>query len=129
MTQEKSSDGDRGQLPYIVAVAVVGGIGTIVMLLAVGARAGWSVALGAGIAVLNLIVLTRMVKVFLSPQRPSRGWMGLGFIKVALLAAAMYLPPKAGFADLLWMLLGFGALPLGILLGQMFFVDPATREN
>jgi hypothetical protein len=99
------------------------------MVFAVGARAGWSVALGAGIAVLNLVVLTRMVKVFLSPQRPSRGWMGLGFIKVALLAAAMYLPPKAGFADLVWMLLGFGALPLGILLGQMFFVAPATREN
>ena len=81
-------------------------------------RAAFSVFCGAAIASLNLWVLSRSVSNLLSGQ--SSGWAAAAAFKFVALLALVYLLLQSGAVGTIGLAVGFGALPLGILLAGVF---------
>jgi len=102
------------------AVSVVGVVGTIASGWLGGAKVARSVAIGAAIAVGNLWVLAQMVRGFLSRKGAVAPWTLIAVLKFVVLFGAMYVLVKARVLDLLPCAFGFGALPVGIVVGELF---------
>lgn len=118
----------------LIGVAVIGaifGIGSIYMR---DARITASVFIGAGLALGNLWVLAKIVKSMMPEEESSdgapgdeglrhgdgkgaaSGWGILAVIKILALFGGAFVLWKSGVALPLPTLLGYGALPLGIVL-------------
>jgi hypothetical protein len=124
-----SSDEATSMKPVFIAVAVVGLLGSLAALYWVGRGAAISVAYGATLASINLAFLGRMVRAFLSQQGASAPWILGAFVKLAVLLLAMYLPVREGILELLPFMCGFGALPVGIVCGQLFSAPSSSKVN
>lgn len=121
---------DDGGLSVIVkSVAVVGVLDAVAVGYFAGRGAGASAAFGATLGLANLLVLGRMVRAFLGRGGASMPWVVAALTKLAVLLLAMYLPVRAGLVQVLPFVIGFGALPLGIVLGQLLTVPPTSKEN
>ncbi len=110
-----------------VALASVVGVGALLAgagAAIFGRRSGFSVAAGAGLAAANLWALARVVASLLRDEggRPAGGPGAWGLIAplktVGLLVAAWLLLSYRVVAPLP-MLVGFGALPIGIAIGAL----------
>ena len=114
-----------------LAAAYVGVAGSGLLLSGVGtwargAGTGLSIALGVGLALTNLWALERVVHLYL---RSDRGrWAALGLSKAAVLFVAVAFLVKSGAVDLLPLVLGFGALPLGVVIAGLWPVPRASEE-
>lgn len=97
-----------------MAVALVGLVAAIVAFVGVSGHWGSSVAVGAGIATVNLYVLARTVQNLLGGGR--RAWVVLALLKFAALFGITYLMIRSGVVAPLGLAVGFGSLPFGILL-------------
>jgi hypothetical protein len=92
---------------------------------AFGARGGFSVAAGAGLATANLWALARVVTSLLpeggdAAAAQSRGaWALVALLKTIGLLGAAWLLLRFRVASPLPMLVGFGALPIGIAIGSL----------
>lgn len=91
-----------------------------------GSRAVGAVALGVVLAVSNLWVLERFVRVYL--QSEGGRWAGIALLKAAVLFGLVALLVKSGAVDVLPLTLGFGALPLGVVVAGLW-PTPRTREE
>jgi hypothetical protein len=80
-----------------------------------GAR---SVALGAAIGGLNLWVLARSVRAFLT-QQGAFPWGIFVMLKLLVISGGLYLLFQAALVQGLPLMLGLGALPIGILVAQL----------
>jgi hypothetical protein len=129
MSKEKARKNGSGLRAYIVTVLAIGVLEAVAALFIIGWRAGLSVGIGASIAAANLVLLGHLVRAFLDPTRLRRRWVGLSVLKLAVLACAMYLPVKTGLAQVLPLMIGFGALPVGIVVAQLFAVDADQGES
>lgn len=129
MSEEKARNKRSGLRAYIVTVLAIGLLEALAALFVAGWRAGFSIVIGAAIAAANLVLLGHLVRAFLDPVRPRRRWVGLSVLKLAVLACAMYLPVKTGLAQVLPLMIGFGALPVGIVVAQLFAADADQGES
>lgn len=111
------------------AVALVGVAGTLVAALLGGAAAARSVAIGAAVAGANLWVITLVVRGMLGGKKSRVPWPLLAVLKMAVLFGGLYLLLKSGWVDLLPLLAGYGALPLGIVAGQVGAPRPVEEES
>lgn len=120
---------DRTMAIIIRTVGVLGVSAAVAVGYFAGRGAGASAAYGATLGIANLVLLGRMVRSFLGRGGASTSWVAAAMTKLAVLVLAMYLPVRAGLVQVLPFVIGFGALPLGIALGQLLSVPPKSREN
>jgi hypothetical protein len=129
-TADRSPGLDPRTRAAIVGVAAMGG------LFALGAGAGWglragvSVGVGALIAVLNLYGLARIVGALLGTRAegdPGSGiWGVLAVVKIVGLFGGVWLLLGAHFVEPIGLIVGWGALPVGVTLAT-FFSDKTDR--
>ncbi|HLK35802.1 MAG TPA: hypothetical protein VKU41_03545 [Polyangiaceae bacterium] len=117
----------------IRTVALSGAVLALGALAFFGAREGFSAAVGAALATVNLWALARVVAELLPPA-PAAGsasappapaakaagpWTLVGLLKMLGLLAIAWLLMRHGVVAPLAMLIGFGALPIGIAIGSI----------
>ncbi len=100
------------------AVAAIGVVLSIGAWSFFGARVGGSVLAGAIVASLNLAVLARSVARLLAGA--SAKWGFLAFLKFIALLALTFVLVDRNWVDALGLAVGFGALPLGVVVGSLF---------
>jgi len=128
-TTDPPKSDDHGMSTVIKAVAVVGVLDAVAVGYFAGRGAGASAAYGATLGLVNLLFLGRMVRAFLIGKGTSISWVIAALTKLAVLLLAMYVPFRAGLVQVLPFVIGFGALPLGIVLGQLLIAPPKSKEN
>jgi hypothetical protein len=89
-----------------------------------GPRSSAGVALGVVLAVSNLWVLERLVRVYL--QSEGGRWALMALVKSTALFATVGLLVKTGAIDVLPLIAGFGALPVGVVLAGLW---PTARPR
>jgi hypothetical protein len=123
MTSEPKST--QAWRPVLVRVL---GVALVVPLLALplyGLAFAASVAVGSALAVGNFWLIARGVQQLLSGEG-SGGFKGLFVVKFSVAVVGLYLLFERGFVQGLPLLLGLLALPVGIVISQIF---PATRRG
>jgi hypothetical protein len=107
------------------AVVITGAVLALFALAFAGAGAALSVAAGAGLAAGNLWLLARIVTALLPDDAPGAeaqsraGWALVAVLKMFGLLALAWLLMRHGIVSPLPMLVGFGALPIGIAIGSL----------
>jgi hypothetical protein len=104
----------RAHLTVAAAGALLG-LGGVAFF---GFHAGASVLVGATVASVNLLVLARTVQKMV--QGAGASWAGVAFLKFLVLMAVTYVLIESGLVLPLGLAVGFGALPLGILVAGTF---------
>jgi hypothetical protein len=100
-----------------------------------GVQAGLSVALGGALAAGNLWILARIVSELLptdsaGAEAQSRGgWALVAVLKILGLLAVAWLLMRHAIVAPLPMLVGFGALPIGIAIGSLVSDRSAPGES
>lgn len=102
-----------------------GAVGVFGLLLSLGSiavvddwRDTWSVAAGACIAFSNFWMTAYLVRGFVEPAGVRLPWTLIAVVKLILVLGVVYVLLQRGILSLLPMVVGFGALPLGIVFGQ-----------
>jgi hypothetical protein len=119
----------------IRAVAITGATLALCALAFAGVGAAVSVAAGAGLAAGNLWLLARIVTSLLPDDRPGAeaqsraGWALVAVLKMFGLLALAWLLMRHGIVSPLPMLVGFGALPIGIAIGSLVSDRRPPPEN
>jgi ATP synthase I chain len=109
----------------LTAVALCGAPLSLGAWAVLGPRAAFSVAIGAAIAVGNLWALARIVTALLAGNGdhalPSTAgaWSLLALLKMFGLFAVVWLLMRWAAVSPMAMLVGFGALPIGIAIGSL----------
>jgi len=109
----------------IRAVAIAGAALALFALAFAGVGAAVSVATGAALAAGNLWLLARIVTALLPDDRAGAeaqsraGWALVAVLKMLGLLALAWLLMRHGMVSPLPMLIGFGALPIGIAIGSL----------
>jgi hypothetical protein len=103
----------------LLAVATIGIVAAAAALAVFGRNRGLGVAIGAALATANLWAFARIGAAVL--RRPGAGvpWALLAPIKLGLLFAAVVAVLKADLAGPIDFLVGYLALPVGIVLAQL----------
>jgi hypothetical protein len=110
------------------AVALVGVIAAVIAGVVAGPRALVGVGLGSAIAVLNLWAVTRITRAFFN-RGQGLPWGLVAVAKFSLLFGLVVLLVRLGVADILSLVIGYGALPFGIAAAQLFGTAPARRQG
>ena len=125
---------EQGTDPLLRATLVaVGSCGLVIVATALGVfgvRTALSVGLGAAAALLNLWLVARVVTAMM--QGGGTGWLAVGGAKLAVLLGGLYLLHRLGWIELLALVAGYGALPLGIVIAGLRPTEPvrvATRRS
>jgi hypothetical protein len=109
----------------LATVFVAGSTLALLALAFAGLRVGLSVLVGAGLAAGNLWLLARIVVELLPSDRAGAeaqsrgGWAVVALLKMFGLVALAWLLMRHGIVSPLPMLIGFGALPIGIAIGSL----------
>jgi hypothetical protein len=109
----------------IIAVSVVAVGLTTAALLLFGPGVARSVAIGGLIAALNLWALARIIAAPLPKGRAAAraqsraGWTLVAVLKVLGLVGVVWLLMRHGLADPIPLVVGFGSLPIGIVIGSL----------
>ena len=132
-----------------VAAAVLGAVLTLGALAFFGTRTGLSVAIGAIIAVANLVMMSAIVRAMLRPvdaevdasadekekedaekvdpvdhaaegKRGGAAWGVFGLLKIVVLFGGIYVLLTKGMVDPMPLVVGYGVLPLGIAASSAF---------
>ncbi len=119
MSDIEKNEPQTGVRRAILAVSMVGLVGTVTSIWLGGASTARSVAIGAAIAVGNLWLLAQMVRGFLGRSGAAAPWSVIAVLKFVALFGAMYVLVKARVVSLLPCVFGFGALPIGIVLAEV----------
>jgi hypothetical protein len=128
MTKPTANPDDSALGRTLWAVAVVGCTATVVAAVIAGPRPMLSVALGAAVAFTNLWVIARLVRSFLSGGARAP-WGFVAATKFVLVVGGLWLLLRAGVVDLLPLVIGYGALPLGIFASQLGASAPARERG
>jgi hypothetical protein len=113
-------------------VAIAGAVLAVCALAVADARSAFSVAAGGAIATANLWILARIVHALLpssaeGARAQSRAAWGLvAALKMVGLIGVVWLLMRHGVVAPVAMMLGFGALPIGIAIGSL--VSDRTAE-
>ena len=116
-----------GTLSAALAVGLVGVVFTLIAPYALGPGTRVGVALGALIAVLNLLALGYIVRGVVRGNGMS--WGVIGALKLGALLFVAFIVLKNHWASVLSLAMGFAAMPFGIALSQLGRTSPARRES
>jgi hypothetical protein len=123
----KTVERDASLSAAYVSVAASGAVLLVGAGVWLGARTMAAVGLGVVLAVSNLWTIERLVRVYLDSERGR--WALIAIAKAALLFGLVALLVKSGAVDVLPLVIGFGALPLGITVGTVIPIPRAHRES
>ena len=121
------TDEDHSLRAALWAVALSGAVLTLAAPFLLGKGGVVGVALGSLIAALNLWALTRVVRALMNGA--GLPWVLLGGAKLVALLALVALILKLEIAGLIPLAIGYGALPIGIVLSQLGSGRAATRQQ
>jgi hypothetical protein len=110
------------------SVALTGVVLAVLSGMVGGGRALLSTAVGGAIATLNLWALIRLVRVLFNNQGPKLPWTLALTAKFAVLLGAVFWLIRTELVDVLPLLAGFVALPVGIVAAQLRSAQPAREE-
>jgi hypothetical protein len=127
MKTTKSAERDPSLSAAYVCVAASGVMLLIGSAICFGQRPLAGVALGVVLAVSNLWVLERVVRVYLEAERGR--WAAMALVKSTALFATVGLLVKTGAIDVLPLVAGFGALPVGVVLAGLWPVARPREER
>jgi hypothetical protein len=127
MKTTKTVERDPSLSAAYVCVAASGVMLLIGAAVCFGSRASAGVALGVVLAVCNLWVLERVVRVYLEAERGR--WAAMALVKSTALFATVGLLVKTGAIDVLPLVAGFGALPVGVVLAGLWPVARPREER
>jgi len=88
-----------------------------------------SVAVGAALALLNLWMTAYLVRGFIAPSGIRLPWPLIATLKLVLVFGGIYALLQREFLSLLPLMVGLGALPLGIVFGQTRPRTPGAKEE
>ena len=111
------------------SVAVVGAVLTVMVPWATGSGSRVSIAVGALLAVFNLWAVSRMVRAFLEPAGTRSPWISLAMLKFGVLFLGVLFLVRGGYAQILPLVIGYGALPLGIVISTLKSAPLARGEG
>jgi hypothetical protein len=109
----------------LAGVAIAGAVLAVCALAVVDVRSAYSVAAGGALATANLWVLARIVHALLprsaeGARAQSRaGWALVAALKMVGLVGVLWLLIRHGLVAPLSMMVGIGALPIGIAIGSL----------
>jgi hypothetical protein len=106
----------------VTAMVVVGSLGTLMAVTAAftwGARMAFSVGAGAAIATSNLYVLSRIVLAMVRGGAGAGAWSVIALTKMLFLFGGIWLLMTRGLVDAMGLVVGYGALPIGIAIGSI----------
>jgi hypothetical protein len=103
----------------LFTVAAVGAIAALCALIAVDRTRGAGVAVGAVLATANLWVFARIGSAVMRRPGEGLGWVLIAPLKLGLLFAAVVALLKSQLASPIDFLIGYLALPIGIVLAQL----------
>jgi len=110
--------GEAGLRTSFMAVAACGAALALAALALFGRKAALSAGVGAGVAEVNLWTLARIVSGLLRERRAGL-WASVAFVKMFALFAVVGLLMRYADVAPLAMIVGFGALPMGIAIGAL----------
>jgi hypothetical protein len=113
----------------VFAVAAIGLVVALGALVVASVQAGIGVAVGATTATLNLWAFTRLGTAFLSRRGVRASWGILAGLKLILLFGAVSVILKMEIADPVSFLIGYLALPVGIVASQLLGLQPDFEES
>lgn len=124
MSETGSEDAPNKKDPQLKAavkiVAITALVLTVGTLVFTDARAAIGVFLGGALATANLVLFIRLGDAFLDQKGPRAPWALVGFLKLLALFGAVYLILRRGDVSALALVVGYGALPVGITLSSLF---------
>ena len=118
---------DNGLTHLVWPVVAVGAVLTALSPFVVGVENLRGVAIGGALAALNLAAIALVVRGVLRGALLS--WGSLAGVKFAVLLFVTWIVLKNHWAGVLPLALGYAALPLGIVVGQLTRTSPAGREG
>jgi len=113
----------------VFAVGIIGVLAAIGAWFFVGSSAAIGVAVGASTATLNLWAFTRIGTAFLSRRGVRASWGLLAGFKLLALFGTVALVLRTGTADPVSFLIGYLALPVGIVASQLLGLQPDFEEH
>jgi hypothetical protein len=111
-----------------VGTAVCGAALALGTAALVGARAGFSAAIGTAVAEANLWALAQIVSALLQGQHAG-AWGVVAPLKMFALVAVVGVMMRYTAIAPLFMVVGFGALPMGIAIGSLMSDRSAPSED
>lgn len=125
MTDKKDDAApDKTLQAAVRTVAATAGVVTIGAMIIAGLRFGLGVAAGGIIAVVNLIVLARIVQAFLGKKGNTAPWAIIAVLKLFLLLGGVWLILKSGVVSGLALVVGYMSLPVGAVVASLFGPKP-----
>jgi hypothetical protein len=113
----------------VFAVAAIGIVAALGALALGGVQVAIGVAVGASTATLNLWAFTRLGTAFLSRRGLHASWGALAGIKLIGLFGAVSVLLKMEVADPISFVVGYLALPIGIVMSQLLGLQPDFEES
>jgi len=111
------------------SVTVVAVLLAVCAPFALGSASRLSVGLGGLLAIFNLWGLVRIVRAFLYPVGARAPWILFALFKLTVLFMGVWFLVRSGSAQVLPLLIGYAALPLGIVVSQLRSAAPAASER
>jgi hypothetical protein len=120
----KSTWLDEGIRAAMISVTASAGVLAAGAGIAFGFRTAVGVAVGGVFALANLWAFARLGEAFLSRRGKAAPWTVFALFKLTGLFGGVWLILQSGIATPLALLVGYGALPIGITLGTLFGPKP-----
>jgi hypothetical protein len=112
----------------VFAVAAIGVVASLGALALAGVHGAIGVGVGAATATLNLWAFTRLGTAFLSRRGVRASWGVLAGLKLIGLFVAVAMLLKTEVTDPVSFLIGYLALPVGIVASQLLGLQPDYEE-
>jgi hypothetical protein len=107
---------------FVTAMVAVGSLGVLMAATAAytwGARMAFSVGTGSLIATSNLYVLSRIVGAMVKGGAGAGAWGVVALVKMVVLFGGIWILMTHGLVDPMGLVVGYGALPIGIAIGSL----------
>jgi len=125
----KSTWLDEGIRAAMISVTLSAGVLAAGAFVAFDARSARGVAVGGAFALANLWAFARIGEAFLSRRGAAAPWAAFAVLKLLGLFGGVWLILRSGIASPISLLVGYGALPIGITLGTLFGPKPPDDIN
>ena len=109
----------NGIATAIWSVAIVGAVLCALGPTLLGSNTRVSIAIGVLVAMGNLWAISRMVRGFLEPAGARSPWISLALLKFAVMFLGVLFLVQGGYAKLLPLVVGYAAMPVGIVISQL----------
>ena len=113
----------------LLAVAIVAALFAAMLPTFLGAGSRLSVLLGGLLAVANLWLIALSVRGFLYPAGARSPWLALALLKFGALFLLVAFLVRGGYAQVFPLMIGYGALPVGIVASQLRSSKVARGEG